>query len=235
MKVPAKAPVELPFPFLKMLSWCIVKPFFSFEVRGLHHLQSINGPIILAGNHTGFLDAPMLLAATNRYFHFIMTEEVFDWGLLGHVVRFGNIIPLYKGKEKRTLVDIVRKLKTGSTVCIFPEGKLTQDGKLNPFNEGAAFLQEKSGVPIIPFTIYGGFEAWPQTKCWPIFRKIILQFGEPIEPKKNQDRKRITETLKEKIQTMKDALEETTNTVIDRQQPERNASSVAEKLLTKTG
>ncbi len=203
---------ELPFPFLKLLSWCIVKPFFSFEARGLHHLQRINGPVILAGNHTGFLDAPMLLAAANRYFHFIMTEEVLDWGLLGYVVRFGNIIPLYKGKEKRALAEVVRKLKNGATVCIFPEGKLTQDGNLNPFNEGAAFLQEKSGAPIIPFTIYGGFEAWPQVRQWPVFRKIILQFGEPIESNVHQDRKRITEILKSKIQTMKDTLEKTSLT-----------------------
>lgn len=179
-KKECKSVFEIPFGLLKLISWLMLKPFFGFEVRGLQHLQACRNGVILAGNHTGFLDSLTVLVGCARYFRFMMTEEVFSWGLIGKLVPFGNIIPLYKGREKRALVDAVQLLKQGGALCIFPEGKLTKDGCLNPFHEGVAYLQEKSGAAIVPFAIHGGFEAWPQARRLPVFRKVILEFGEPM-------------------------------------------------------
>jgi 1-acyl-sn-glycerol-3-phosphate acyltransferase len=205
-----KSSFELPFGFLRLLAWCILRPWFRFKIRGGEHLAGCSGPRILAGNHTGYLDSPALLAACPRYFQFLMTEEVFGWGLLGKLVRYGNIIPLYTGREKRGLVEALRVLEEGGTVCIFPEGKLTQDGHLNPFNEGVAFLQQKSGVPIVPFWIEGGFDAWPQTRAFPKFQqRVVLQFGQPLEAAPCQPRSEVVSSLQECLLAMRDEIVDT--------------------------
>lgn len=155
--------------------------------------------MILAGNHTGYLDSLVVLAAVSRPFHFLMTHNVFGWHWVGRLVPYGNIIPIQPGREKRSLVETMQRLKRGGAICIFPEGRLTPDGQLLEFNPGVAYLQEKSARPIIPFAICGGYEAWPEGRPFPRFIKIALVFGEPIMPGTFQDREQVTQAVKSRI------------------------------------
>lgn len=216
-----KSRFEIPLPVLRLISRILLRLFFSFEVEGLHHLRdrparSSRSPssqgYILAGNHTGYLDSLMIYAACNRRFQFLMTEEVFSWGIIGKLVRYGNILPLYKGQERRTLVESLRLLKQGQSLCVFPEGRLTLSGEMSPFQDGVAFLQEKSGVPIIPFAIQGGFEAWAYGRPWPTFRKVRLIIGPALEFEPGQPRQHITNRLSRRIQALLEA-ENTTDTI----------------------
>lgn len=198
-----KSRLELPFGLLRTIAAMILIPFFRFKVHGQDYLAGCRGPVILAGNHTGYLDSLAVLVGCERYFQFLMTDEVFSWGLIGKVVRYGNIIPLYQGREKRGLIEALQVLRNGGSICIFPEGKLTQDGELNPFKAGAAFLQEKSGATIVPFWIEGGFEAWPQVNQWPTFRQVSLHFGVPIEAGLCRTRSEVVQIIEQRILAMK--------------------------------
>ncbi len=70
-------------------------------------------------------------------------------------------------------------------------------------------MHEKSGVPIVPFAIWGGFEAWPEGQPWPKFRKIVLSFGAPILPGEFSDRQAITQALKQRVQHLLGEVEAT--------------------------
>ncbi|HEY9686579.1 MAG TPA: lysophospholipid acyltransferase family protein [Coleofasciculaceae cyanobacterium] len=194
---------EIPFPILKTISEGVLASLFQFEVRGRHHVEKLDGRLLLAGNHTGLLDSLAVIAAFRRNFRFIMTEEVFTWGLIGKIVRYGNIIPLYKGKAKRAMQEVIERLRRDEAICIFPEGKLTEDGSLAAFNEGVAYLHGKSDAPIVPFVIHGGFEAWPIGRRFPRPRKIILEFGEPVLPGHPLSRRELTRLLQERVEAMK--------------------------------
>lgn len=197
-------PFEIPFPWLRLFAQSVLRAF-AFECRGLEYLRQVAGGCILAGNHAGLLDSLMVLAACDHRFRFLMTESVFEWGLIGKAVPYANIIPLHKGREGRALVESIRRLRNGERLCIFPEGKLTLDGQLDTFNEGVAFLQEKSGVPIIPFALQGSFEIWPITRQFPAFGrkiKLSIQFGEPLPAGSFSNRQECVQGLKNKVQTM---------------------------------
>jgi 1-acyl-sn-glycerol-3-phosphate acyltransferase len=197
---------EIPFPILKTFSAGVLASLFQFEVRGEHHVEKLRGRLLLAGNHTGLLDSLAVIAAFRRNFRFIMTEEVFSWGLIGKIVRYGNIIPLYKGRAKRAMLEVIERLRREEVICIFPEGRLTEDGSLAAFNEGVAYLHGKSDAPIVPFVIHGGFEAWPIGRRLPRPRKIILEFGEPILPGHPLSREELTRLLQERVEAMKNKL-----------------------------
>lgn len=139
-------PLCIPQALLKVLCFPLLKGCFRFEIQGLEHLQTSQGAVILAGNHTGLLDGAMILSAMDRPFSFLMTEEVFGWGLLGKLMLFLNIIPIYKNQARQALKQTVRRLNEGQSICIFPEGCLTLDGQLGPLHLGVGYLQEQSGV-----------------------------------------------------------------------------------------
>ncbi|MFX7784731.1 1-acyl-sn-glycerol-3-phosphate acyltransferase, partial [Acinetobacter baumannii] len=52
-------------------------------------------------------------------------------------------------------VDIAQALHEGELVCIFPEGKLTRDGELNPFKGGVQKIIDRSPVPVLPMALRG--------------------------------------------------------------------------------
>lgn len=195
---------QIPVIFLRLLSLTLLKIFYRFEIQGLEHLKTQKAGFILAGNHTGYLDSLLIYAALNRDFFFLMKEEVFSWRIVGQWVRHGNIIPLYEGKEKRMLVETLRLLKAGHPLCVFPEGRLTETGEINPFQEGVAFLQEKSQVPILPFAIQGGFEAWAYGQPWPNLKRgsLRLVIGPAIPFDAQQSRQTITEHLYQKVNSL---------------------------------
>lgn len=197
-----KSRFEAPYVLLRLISKTLLGLFFPLTVQGLGHLNGQQSGFILAGNHAGYLDSLILFAACPRYFCFLMTEAVFSWPWVGGLVRYGNIIPLYKGREKRALVEAVQSLREGYPVCIFPEGGLTRTGELAPFNEGVAFLREKSGVPVLPFAIQGGFEAWPYGRRWPRFRKLTLVIGPPLPVRSGVSRADVTRQLEAEVRRL---------------------------------
>lgn len=198
-------PYQFTYHLLRYCFLPILKCFFRFEVQGLEHVTNLKHGAIIAGNHTGYLDGPMVLAAYPHIFRFLTHEEVTTWQFVGPWVKRANTILLPKAQHKTTLKFLINELKQGAHFCIFPEGKLTQNGKFNDFKDGVAFLQQKSNVPIIPFAIHGGFEAWRQGQMLPKFKKITLTFGQALPDKK--DRSELTQVLQEAIQQLKAHME----------------------------
>jgi 1-acyl-sn-glycerol-3-phosphate acyltransferase len=173
---------KVPVILLKAFCTPLLKLLFSFQIEGRKQWRDIPGPVILAGNHAGILDGPMVLSSFECPFAFLLSEVVFTWGLIGKLMPFANIIPIQVGMPRQGLKAALRQLSRGHSLCIFPEGKLTCDGELNALNAGVALLQEKSQVPIIPFAIRGGFEAWPIDQFLPRLMPVSICYGEPIYP-----------------------------------------------------
>ncbi len=188
-------------------SFCnaILKTFFAFEVEGEEHFR-YQSKTILAGNHTGFLDSPILVAASKRPVKFLVAQSVFSWPLIGRLVKAAGVIPVVKGKGREAIAQAVNALQTGKAVGIFPEGKLSTDGKIGKFHRGVAKLHLESKAPIVPFVIQGGYEAWHWGQALPKFRKIILQFGQPIENFDGSEED-LVEEVRSRVEFMKEALE----------------------------
>ncbi len=196
----------------------VLRMFFQFQLEGQQYLHN-KGPVILAGNHTGFLDSPLVIASFNRPIRFLVAEQVFSWPVIGWIVRRAGVIPVRPGKGPSAYQEALERLKRGEAIGIFPEGKLSADGSIASFHKGAARLHLESGAPIVPFVIQGGFEAWPWRRRLPRLRKVIIQFGVPIRsrhwatgssrgaPHSPLDEQALTTELEQIIRFMKGALE----------------------------
>ena len=196
----------------------ILRVIFQVHIEGVQNLNR-RGPFILAGNHTGFLDGPLVIAACRRPVRFLVAQKVFNWPGVGRSVRMAGAIPVKGDARRSAFEEALNRLRRGEVIGIFPEGKLTEDGNIRPFRRGATRLHMESGVPIVPFIIHGGFEAWPARRhlpaLRPALRRVIIQFGTPIE-RHGGTEDTITRELFERIQFMKDAMDRRTHTPDER-------------------
>lgn len=193
------------YDVLRMLARGVLKLLFSFGIEGEEHFR-YRSKMILAGNHTGFLDSPVLIASSRRPLRFMVSQSVFQWPVIGWIVKSSGVIPVAKGKGALALGSAAETLRRGGTLAIFPEGALSKDGLIGKFHRGVARLHLETGSPVVPFAIHGGFEAWRSGQALPKLRKVTLQFGQPIEDFKGTEEEFLIE-LRSRVQFIKESLE----------------------------
>ena len=94
---------------------------------------------------------------------------------------FLNVIPFDRNEnviEGLRLAQAV--LRAGRPVLIYPEGRRSAGGELQPFKAGIGLLGVELGVPIVPCFIEGTHAALPKGRRFPRRAKIRVAFGAPI-------------------------------------------------------
>jgi 1-acyl-sn-glycerol-3-phosphate acyltransferase len=169
------------FPYLlKPLLLLYLKAWYGFTILGAESLESLKGPVVLVGNHSSFLDAPMVLAAYPKPVNFVVAAEVLKWPVLGKILPWLGIFQVGNGKTRGQMKKAIDFVKQGNPLCIFPEGKLCIDGSMTVFQPGVAFIQRHTQATLVPFAIQGGFEAWGWGQKLPKRTPLTLKFGKPI-------------------------------------------------------
>jgi 1-acyl-sn-glycerol-3-phosphate acyltransferase len=122
----------------------------------VHHAERVptTGGVVLAANHIGLIDGPLLAVLAPRPVHALTKQEMFA-GLLGSFLRATGQIPLDRFRPDPGAVrTCLRVIRDGGAVGIFPEGT-RGDGELHRFHHGAAYLALVTGVPVVPVTMIG--------------------------------------------------------------------------------
>ncbi len=160
--------------------WAMI--YHRLEVRGLENIPR-SGGCVIAANHGSFLDPPLVACRgyLRRKIHFLARESLFDSKLGNWYLRKVGVMPMSRDRgDVGALRTAVKLLKSGSCVCLFPEGTRTRDGKLQTAKGGIGFLVNKAGVPVVPAYLDGTFRAYPRHARWIRPVKIRLTFGTPI-------------------------------------------------------
>jgi len=127
----------------------------KYDVRqyGAEHVAR-RGPMVLASNHIGWIDGPLLAAMCPRPIHALTKKEMFE-GHTGRFLRAVGQIPLERyGADPRAIKDCLRVLRDGGVVAIYPEGTRGA-GELKRIHSGAAYLALASGAPVVPVAVLG--------------------------------------------------------------------------------
>ncbi|WCJ33525.1 1-acyl-sn-glycerol-3-phosphate acyltransferase BAT2 chloroplastic [Euphorbia peplus] len=143
-----------------------VYPFVKIEYEGLENLPSSDTPAVYVSNHQSFLDIYTLLTL-GRSFKFISKTGIFLYPIIGWAMSMLGAIPL-KRMDSRSQLECFKQcmeqLKKGASVCFFPEGTRSKDGKLGTFKKGAFSIATKTGVPVVPITLIGTGNIMPTGK-----------------------------------------------------------------------
>ena len=149
---------------LRFLCWILISVAYRLRVRGLENIPD-KGPVIIVANHVSYVDALVITAACRRPIQFVMDHSIFQTPFLGWAFRQMKAIPIASAKEDPAMMEraferVRQTLAEGDVVGIFPEGKLTRDGEMNPFRPGIERIVAETGAPVVPLALrglWGGF------------------------------------------------------------------------------
>ncbi len=167
------------------LAWLIFRLGFRLRVVGRDRIKDSwkRGGVLIACNHTSYFDPPVVGVAYGRKTAFLARKSLFKKGFLGWIYPRLNAIPVDQDRPDFTsLKRIIKELRNGNPVLIFPEGQRTVDGELMEAEAGVGLVIAKARVPVLPMRIFGAHEAYPPGAKIPKFlTRITLCCGELVE------------------------------------------------------
>jgi 1-acyl-sn-glycerol-3-phosphate acyltransferase len=176
----------------------INRTLLQVRVTG-RELVPTEGPVLFAGNHSGWLDGPLVVIEAPRPVRCLTKKEIFV-GPLGQFLHLIGQIPVDRGRPDRTaLAEAVAELQAGGAVGVFPEGT-RGNGDLEAVHDGIAYLAVRGECPIVPVACLGTSLVWPAgagARRGP----VDVIFGKPFQvelPGNRRSRKALSE-LSEQI------------------------------------
>jgi len=185
------------------VAW-LMRTLWRVHVHGAEHVPR-QGRVILAANHIGILDGPLLVAISRRLCFAMAKHELFtgvSGALFSHV---GQIAVNRRVVDKRAISRSIQVLRADKVLGVFPEG-VRGAGELSYAKGGAAYLALVTGAPIVPVAILGTREAGQATGELPHRgAQIHVVYGEPIQlpqsgwPRRKAQVAELTEQLRRQL------------------------------------
>lgn len=147
-----------------------------------HHAEFVprTGPVLLASNHVGYMDGPLLAALCRRPVHAMVKREMFV-GRLGMGLTAVGQIPIRRFEvDPRAVKLALRALRDDKVVAIYPEGaRGAGDGEF--MKPGLAYLALCTGAPIVPVAVLGTRDPGEGIN-WlpPRGQRMAVVYGEPL-------------------------------------------------------
>jgi 1-acyl-sn-glycerol-3-phosphate acyltransferase len=151
--------VELVYPVARTALVAPLRFGMEWTIEGAHLIPP-RGPVILASNHTSYLD-PFALAyladQRHRRVRFLTKAELFEKRGLGPLLRNMRQIPVLRNTASAAgaLDAAVAAVGQGECVAIFPEGTISLDLEPMAGKSGTARLAAATGVPVTPVGLWG--------------------------------------------------------------------------------
>ena len=167
------------------------------------HRVPTSGPVLLASNHTGLIDGPLVYGLAPRPAHFVVKQEMFH-GISGFILTQMGQIPIDRSSADRTAITTaLAVLARGGVVGVFPEGSRGL-GDVAAVHAGVTFLAMASGAPIVPVACLGtrplgGSVSRPPRPG----QRLAVVFGDPftLTPPAGMPRREASRLLTEQVRS----------------------------------
>lgn len=163
------------YPLARVVAPPAMHIAFRLKFEGLENLPQ-EGGYILAANHRSYIDPVILSIPIHRKLNYVAKDSLFKNKLFGWLIRSLGAFPINRNIVDGSALGYAEELlKKGENVVIFPEGTRSKTGKPGRAKAGAVLVACSIGAKIVPVGITApkkiGFRS-----------KIIIRFGEPIDP-----------------------------------------------------
>jgi len=114
-----------------------------------------------------------------------------------------NLFPLPRQAGSRDSFRFAgQSVDRGFSILVFPEGRHTTDGNMNPFRSGVGLLAQNLGIPVLPMRIDGLFEVKQAHKRFARPYQISVKIGSPIILSAGIDAKTIPAILQRSVESL---------------------------------
>lgn len=165
--------------------------------------------VVYVGNHNSYFDILLTYSQCPGLTGYVAKSEMLRYPLLRDWMKrlyclFLDRTDLRAGMQM--ILTCIDYIKQGISICIFPEGTRSRDGKMQPFHEGSLKMASKTGCPIIPMAITNSAQIFENHLPFVRPCKVIVEYGTPIYPKElpKEQQKFLGAYTQKKIQEMLD-------------------------------
>lgn len=172
-------------------------------IHGREHVDP-KRPTLYVCNHQSTIDIPALMVALPVDVRFVAKSQLRWAPFIGWVGMASGQIFIDRSKRTKSfasLEEAARKITSGRSVIIFPEGTRSPDGRVLPFKKGPFALALAASAPVCPVTVEGSGKLMPKNR-WKITPgKIHVKIGPPVDvrPFAPKDREGLARLIRGKI------------------------------------
>ncbi len=159
---------------------------------------------IFMANHVSNLDPPLLMPVIPGRTSVLVKKELFRVPILGRAMLMVSLLPVDRSDRESALASLRAAgdvLRSGIHLTTFPEGTRSLDGRLRPLKKGPFYVATETGVPIVPVTMLGTYEAMPKGRLAIRPGEVTVVFHEPIDPKTFPDRDALIPAVRASIES----------------------------------
>jgi len=152
------------------------------RVKGQENISN-DVPIVYMCNHQSYFDIFALLAYLPADFKFILKQELMKIPLLGLAMKRAGHVAIERDNPReaiRSMDMVAEKIRSGTSVLIFPEGTRSLDGRLQTLKKGGFHMALKSGCDIVPVAISNSYRIVPKGSLRINKGSFDIRFGRPI-------------------------------------------------------
>ncbi|HET6362996.1 MAG TPA: lysophospholipid acyltransferase family protein [Gemmatimonadota bacterium] len=163
--------------------WILKSLDIPLEVTGRERLER-GQTYVLMSNHQSVFDIFALFRACDRPFRMVAKRILFWIPILGWSMWMCGFIPIDRSNREsaiRSLERAARKIRSGVSVLVFPEGTRSRDGTLHPFKKGGFMLALEAGVPVVPVVVLGTDAIMEKGSLRVGRADVTVRIGNPIE------------------------------------------------------
>jgi 1-acyl-sn-glycerol-3-phosphate acyltransferase len=193
------------YRFVRLLLVAISRTYWRLTVEGREHIPATE-PFVLAPVHRSNVDTVLVSTITRRRMRFMGKDTMWKIRFFGMIWDALGAFPVHRGTaDREALRRCIEVIEQGEPVVIFPEGTRQSGPEVQPLFEGAAYIANRTGVPIVPVGIGGSAKAMPKGSKMIYPAKVHIVIGPPLRPEPVEAGKRpprrATRELTDKLHT----------------------------------
>lgn len=118
---------------------------------------------LVISNHVTDYDPLLVTCSFPNQMYYVGSEHISRWKLAYTLLKacFAPIMRPKGASAASTVIDIIRHVKKGASVCLFAEGVRSWDGRSCPIDPSTAKMVKKLGCGLVTYRIVGGYFASP--------------------------------------------------------------------------
>ncbi len=160
--------------------------FLFYSIKLSRNNNAPKTPCIVAPNHISYFDPFLATLASGLGLAYMAKKELFEASnyIAKNVSRLGGFAVNREKLEVATVKSAREVFKAKFSLCIFPQGGIRKNKKIETINKGFVVLAKMVKVDILPVSITG-----VEHYNWNIFKrqKINIQVGNPISYLDDED------------------------------------------------
>jgi len=141
---------KLIFWFLRVM----LRLLYRVELKGMEHLQNVGERALVVSNHTSFLDAILLSVFLPEDVGYAVHSSYYNKWWMRPLRRWTRLFAVDHG-DPMAMKSLIKHVKEGNKVVIFPEGRITSTGSLMKIYPGPGMVADKANADILPIRIDG--------------------------------------------------------------------------------